>query len=224
MYDLGREEIAMATPRKEGQAVETASSPAAMSRMKRGLDIALSAFLLVFFLPTFALVAIAIFVESGGPILFRQRRTGLDGVEFRILKFRTMTVLEDGAKVSQASRTDQRVTRVGSVLRRLSIDELPQFWNVLMGDMSLVGPRPHALAHDQHFGRIVRNYPMRFRVRPGITGLAQVKGLRGEIRSDNQIVERIREDNNYIEEWSFLLDLWILIKTLFVTPFHSNAY
>ncbi|MBI1686412.1 sugar transferase [Caulobacter hibisci] len=214
----------MATPRKEGQAVETASSPAAMSRMKRGLDIALSAFLLVFFLPTFALVAIAIFVESGGPILFRQRRTGLDGVEFRILKFRTMTVLEDGAKVSQASRTDQRVTRVGSVLRRLSIDELPQFWNVLMGDMSLVGPRPHALAHDQHFGRIVRNYPMRFRVRPGITGLAQVKGLRGEIRSDNQIVERIREDNNYIEEWSFLLDLWILIKTLFVTPFHSNAY
>lgn len=224
MYDLGREEAAIAGQPKERDCVQATGSPAATSRLKRSFDIVMSILLLIFFMPSFLLVAALIYLDSGGPIIFRQRRTGLDGVEFRIMKFRTMTVQEDGAKVSQASRTDQRVTRVGAVLRRLSIDELPQFWNVLMGDMSLVGPRPHALAHDQQFSLIVRSYPLRFRVRPGITGLAQVNGLRGEIRTDEEIIERIKEDNNYIEGWSFALDIWILAKTFFLAPFHRNAY
>jgi putative colanic acid biosynthesis UDP-glucose lipid carrier transferase len=197
---------------------------ASESRSKRLMDIALSLAILIFILPLMLLVTVAIRLDSRGPIFFKQRRTGLNGTEFRIYKFRSMTVLEDGAEVKQAMINDKRVTRVGSFLRRSSIDELPQLINVLKGDMSLVGPRPHALAHDDHFGGFVPGYQERFRARPGITGLAQVNGLRGEIHSSDEMIKRVELDNVYIEEWSILRDAGILLKTLVVLPFHRNAY
>jgi putative colanic acid biosynthesis UDP-glucose lipid carrier transferase len=180
--------------------------------------------LFIFLLPMLAFVAVLIKLDSPGPVFFRQRRTGYRGVEINVLKFRTMRVMEDDGEVSQATRSDGRVTRLGSLLRRTSVDELPQLINVIRGEMSLVGPRPHALLHDQEFADLVPNYANRFRTRPGITGLAQVSGLRGEVRCHHDIVERIRLDNEYIDRWSILLDLKIMIATLFVVPFHRNAY
>jgi putative colanic acid biosynthesis UDP-glucose lipid carrier transferase len=188
------------------------------------MDIALSLGILLFILPLMFLVVVAIRLDSRGPVFFKQRRTGLNGGEFRIYKFRSMNVLEDGAEIKQAMANDKRVTRVGGFLRRSSIDELPQLINVLKGDMSLVGPRPHALAHDDHFGGFVPGYHERFRARPGITGLAQVNGLRGEIHSMDEMVRRVELDNVYIEEWSIWRDAGILLKTLVVLPFHRNAY
>ncbi len=196
----------------------------ARSSLKRALDIVVATLALVFLAPLFLVVAFAIAVESEGPILFKQRRTGLDGQPFRVLKFRTMRVMEDGGVVRQARRDDSRITRVGYFLRRSSIDELPQLLNVLKGDMSLVGPRPHALAHDEHFAALAPGYADRFRTRPGITGLAQVRGLRGEIRTTEQIVARTAADNEYIAQWSLGMDLWILLKTAVVAPLQRNAY
>ncbi len=200
------------------------TSAAARSATKRVLDVAAAIAALVFLFPLFLLVAFAIAIESEGPILFKQRRTGLDGRPFRVLKFRTMRVMEDGGVVRQARRDDSRITRVGYFLRRSSIDELPQLLNVLKGDMSLVGPRPHALAHDEHFAALAPGYEERFRTRPGITGLAQVRGLRGEIRTTEQIVARTAADNEYIAQWSLGMDLWILLKTAVVAPLQRNAY
>jgi putative colanic acid biosynthesis UDP-glucose lipid carrier transferase len=194
------------------------------SRLKRLMDFSVALAVLVFILPLMLLVTLLIKLDSRGPVFFRQRRTGLKGEQFRIYKFRSMNVLEDGAEVKQAMQNDKRVTRVGAFLRRSSIDELPQLINVLQGDMSLVGPRPHALAHDEHFGGFVPGYYDRFRARPGITGLAQVNGLRGEITSTEQMVQRIELDNAYIEAWSIWGDAGILLKTLVVLPFHRNAY
>jgi putative colanic acid biosysnthesis UDP-glucose lipid carrier transferase len=194
------------------------------SVLKRLIDVVLAFGILVFILPLMLLVIVAIRLDSPGPIFFRQRRTGLNGRQFRIFKFRSMTVLEDGDQIKQAMQDDDRVTRVGGFLRRSSIDELPQLLNVLAGDMSLVGPRPHALAHDEHFAALVPDYKDRFRARPGITGLAQVNGLRGEIRAMEDMVRRIELDNLYIENWSIWRDLGILVKTLVVLPFHRNAY
>lgn len=169
-------------------------------------------------------IAVLVKIDSPGPVLFRQRRTGLNGMEFSVYKFRTMWVMEDGDAVSQATRADGRVTRLGLFLRRMSLDELPQLINVIRGNMSLVGPRPHALRHDALFGAMVASYPRRFRARPGITGLAQVSGRRGEVRCHDDIAERVRLDNEYIDRWSLALDLKILVATLFVAPFHRNAY
>jgi putative colanic acid biosynthesis UDP-glucose lipid carrier transferase len=193
----------------------TASAPpVATSRAKRGLDICLSAAALVLLAPLLLLAAMAIFVETGGPILFRQQRTGRAGRVFRVLKFRTMTVREDGDGVRQAQRGDARVTRVGRVLRKLSIDELPQLINVLRGEMSLVGPRPHALAHDGGFARVAPTYAERFMARPGITGLAQVSGLRGETAGEASIILRTVADIRYIQTWSLMGDLRIMARTL----------
>jgi len=180
--------------------------------------------LFIFLLPLLVFIAMMIRLDSSGPVFFRQRRTGFRGAEIHVLKFRTMHVMEDGEVISQATRADGRVTRLGALLRRTSIDELPQLINVIRGEMSLVGPRPHALQHDQHFADLVPNYGNRFRTRPGITGLAQVSGLRGEVRCHHDIVERIRLDNEYIDRWSIILDIKILVATMFVVPFHRNAY
>jgi putative colanic acid biosynthesis UDP-glucose lipid carrier transferase len=160
------------------------------------------------------LVMVAIQVESPGPAIFRQRRTGYRGRVFTIYKFRTMTVTEDCAKIRQAIKNDARVTAVGALLRKLSIDELPQLWNVLKGDMSIVGPRPHALAHDEYYGALIPTYAARFRAKPGLTGYAQVNGFRGEIRDPRCMSDRVAADNSYIEEWSPSLDLAILARTV----------
>jgi putative colanic acid biosynthesis UDP-glucose lipid carrier transferase len=153
-------------------------------------------------------------LESPGQSIFRQRRTGYRGRVFTIYKFRTMTVTEDCDKVRQATKGDSRVTEIGALLRKLSIDELPQLWNVLKGDMSIVGPRPHALAHDEYYGALIPTYAARFRAKPGLTGYAQVNGFRGEIRDTRAMSDRVAADNSYIEEWSPALDLSILIRTI----------
>jgi exopolysaccharide biosynthesis polyprenyl glycosylphosphotransferase len=191
---------------------------------KRSVDFAVSLTLLLLFLPFLILVACALWIESGRPILFRQRRGGLDGRPFTIMKFRTMHVLEDGSSVAQARREDPRVTRFGALLRRTSIDELPQLWNVLRGDMSLVGPRPHALAHDAYFAGVIHHYPLRQCVKPGLTGLAQVEGWRGETASIESLMGRVNADLRYIDGWSFWLDIRIIARTASIVLFDRSAY
>jgi putative colanic acid biosynthesis UDP-glucose lipid carrier transferase len=183
--------------------------------VKRALDLIISITAIVFSLPLFLIAAVAIKLDSPGPIIFRQRRSGLEAKEFIIFKFRTMTVLEDGPVVTQASRDDCRVTYIGKFLRRSSLDELPQLFNVLRGDMSLVGPRPHALAHDDHYRVHIADYTCRHYVKPGITGWAQVNGLRGETASFEQMADRVKLDLWYINNWSLGLDLNILLRTCF---------
>ena len=185
----------------------------ACSRGKRWLDVAGSAFALVLFLPLLALIVLAIRIESPGPAIFKQRRGGLNGRIFTIYKFRTMRAQDDGDTILQATYGDPRVTPLGLLLRRTSMDELPQLINVLKGEMSLVGPRPHALAHDQFYGRLIPEYGQRLRTRPGLTGLAQVAGLRGETRELDEMAERVRHDLRYIEEWSLGLDLQLIAGT-----------
>jgi len=153
-------------------------------------------------------------VTSPGPIIFRQHRTGLGGQPFELLKFRTMRVTEDGETIRHAMRGDSRVTRVGAILRATSVDELPQLINVLRGNMSLVGPRPHALAHDRHYGALIHGYAKRFLVKPGMTGLAQIRGLRGEIHELYSMERRVRADREYIASWSLACDLRIILLTL----------
>jgi putative colanic acid biosynthesis UDP-glucose lipid carrier transferase len=169
-------------------------------------------------------IALAIRLTSRGPALFRQRRYGLDGREFRMWKFRTMIVCEDETAVAQATRTDGRVTRVGAFLRRTSLDELPQFLNVLTGSMSVVGPRPHASAHNEHYRHLVRHYMIRHKVRPGITGWAQVNGLRGETDTIDKMERRVDYDLWYIRNWSLLLDLQIIGATMLRSWRDENAY
>ncbi len=162
-------------------------------------------------------------LSSPGPILFRQKRYGLDGKPFHVLKFRTMYVAEADQDFVQATRGDPRVTRVGALLRRTSLDELPQLLNVLGGSMSVVGPRPHPVKLNEEFRGQVRRYMVRHKIKPGITGLAQVSGARGETDSLDKMVRRIEYDLQYIRSWSPALDLRILARTLTV-PFHKNAY
>ena len=196
----------------------------ASSFLKRGFDIVVAALALLLFLPLLVLVMVVIQVESPGPAIFRQRRTGYRGRVFTILKFRTMTVTEDSDNVRQATKDDVRVTAVGAMLRKLSIDELPQLWNVLRGDMSIVGPRPHALAHDEYYGAMIPSYAARFRAKPGLTGYAQVNGFRGEINDLRCMSDRIAADNSYIEAWSLALDVAILLKTIPLVFRDPNAY
>jgi putative colanic acid biosysnthesis UDP-glucose lipid carrier transferase len=183
--------------------------------IKRTLDVAFAMATLLILSPLFFIIAIAIKLDSEGPVIFRQRRSGLNAKQFIIYKFRTMTVLEDGPTVNQACRDDLRVTCVGRFLRRSSLDELPQLLNVLMGDMSLVGPRPHALVHDHEYKTRIANYAFRYRVKPGMTGWAQVNGLRGETRRLAQMAERVQLDLRYIDHWSLSSDLIILLRTCF---------
>jgi putative colanic acid biosynthesis UDP-glucose lipid carrier transferase len=191
---------------------------------KRAVDIAGAFFALLLFLPLLLCIAMAVRLESGGPVIFKQRRTGHCGRIFTIYKFRTMTVAEDCGNVRQATRDDARVTAIGGVLRKLSLDELPQFLNVLKGDMSLVGPRPHALAHDDYYGDMIPVYVDRFRAKPGLTGLAQVNGLRGEIQDLRCMRDRIAADNLYIDSWSLGLDVAILAKTALIIFRDPQAY
>lgn len=197
---------------------------AAESTAKRVLDVTVSALLLLLLSPLLALVSLAILLDSRGPLVFAQRRTGLNGRTFAILKFRSMHVTEDGAEVRQAVHGDARITRIGRIIRKLSLDELPQLFNVLAGDMSLVGPRPHAVAHDEYYGAAIANYVLRQRVRPGITGWAQIHGWRGETDTDEKIQRRVEHDLYYIENWSVLLDLYILVRTPFALLKTENAY
>lgn len=201
-----------------------ARSEAAFSVGKRVIDILGAALALLIFLPLLCSIALAVRLESGGPVIFKQRRTGHQGRIFTIYKFRTMTVAEDSANVRQATRGDARVTAVGAVLRKLSLDELPQFLNILKGDMSIVGPRPHALAHDAFYGERITTYVDRFRVKPGLTGLAQVNGLRGEIHDVRGMRDRIAADNLYIDSWSLGLDVAILAKTALIIFRDPQAY
>ena len=183
--------------------------------VKRTLDVVGSMTAILFLWPLFLIAAIAIKLDSHGPIIFRQRRTGFNANEFVIFKFRTMTVLDDGPAVIQACRDDPRATLVGKFLRRSSIDELPQLFNVLNGDMSLVGPRPHAVAHDREYEVHIANYGFRQHIKPGITGWAQVNGLRGETRSLEKMTERVKLGLWYINHWSLGFDIKILVRTCF---------
>lgn len=192
--------------------------------LKRLFDVVCASAALLVLLPAFALMAIAIALESRGPIFFRQRRTGLNGQVFTIFKFRTMTVVEDGDDIKHARRNDDRVTRVGALLRETSLDELPQLINILIGDMAVVGPRPHALAHDTHYGALIPHYGDRFAVRPGLTGLAQVQGLRGEIHQLACMARRVDADADYARNWSFRGDLMIILHTVPMLLKRVNAY
>lgn len=204
--------------------VQRAPLSAAERLAKRTMDIVIASVALVLLLPVMVLTALAIKLDGPGPIIFRQRRKGFNGREFVMLKFRTMSVQEDGAVVSQATRNDPRVTPVGRLLRSASIDELPQLVNVLRGEMSLIGPRPHALAHDDHFQSIVSDYAFRHHVKPGLTGWAQCNGSRGATPSVEEIARRIKLDLWYINNWSLLLDFQILMKTFFEVIRKRNAY
>ncbi|MGZ3304366.1 MAG: sugar transferase [Asticcacaulis sp.] len=196
----------------------------ATSTIKRLFDIIFSLSALVFLLPFFVAVAILIKVDSKGPVLFLQKRSGLNGKLFNIYKFRSMTVAENGDRVIQAKADDKRVTRVGKILRRTSLDEVPQLINIFLGDMSFVGPRPHALAHDKEFAVALPVYPRRFRARPGLTGLAQVRGYRGEIHTAEDLENRLEADLEYIETWSFIVDVKTLAKTVPLMFGDKNAY
>jgi putative colanic acid biosysnthesis UDP-glucose lipid carrier transferase len=191
---------------------------------KRLIDIAVSVCFLIFALPLLLLIALAVKLSSPGPVVFRQRRYGLDGHEIIVYKFRTMIVTEDGAQVTQASRTDSRITPIGGFLRRYSLDELPQFINVLQGRMSLVGPRPHAVAHNEQYRKLIKGYMVRHKVRPGITGLAQINGARGETSKLEEMEARIRHDLDYLRGWSPALDFKILILTIVKIFRDDKAY
>ncbi len=192
--------------------------------VKRAEDLVLGTLLLAACLPLLALVAAAVKLDSRGPVIFRQRRHGLDGREIVVYKFRTMRVLEDGAELCQARAADPRVTRVGAFLRRFSLDELPQLVNVLQGRMSLVGPRPHALAHTELYRKLISGYMIRHKVRPGITGWAQVNGLRGETDCVEKMQARIEHDLAYLSDWSLAFDLRILARTAWAVIRPRNAH
>jgi len=191
---------------------------------KRTLDLGIATALLIFLAPLLLAIALVIRFESAGPALFRQQRLGFNGKTFRIFKFRSMHVLEDGEHVRQAEPGDDRVTRVGRFLRVSSLDELPQFINVVLGDMSLVGPRPHAVAHDRQFGLLIADYALRRRVKPGITGWAQVNGLRGATPTVDMMRKRVDHDLWYVQNASIGLDLKIMLRTPRELFRQRNAY
>lgn len=190
---------------------------------KRAFDLAIAVPLTLLFAPLMLVIAALILLDSKGPVLFRQQRAGMCGRSFRILKFRTMRVLEDGAVVTQAKENDPRVTKLGAFLRRYSLDELPQLLNVVMGDMSLVGPRPHALAHDRYYESVIRDYSYRQAAKPGMTGWAQINGHRGPTPTIDVMAERISHDSFYVRRASFLFDLAIFLRTPFEIIRPRNA-
>jgi Undecaprenyl-phosphate glucose phosphotransferase len=192
--------------------------------LKRAFDIVVASILLLAALPIFGAIALMIKLDSPGPVLFRQRRHGFNHREFRVIKFRTMSTLDDGTRIRQASRNDSRVTRVGRFLRSTNLDEIPQLINVLAGQMSLVGPRPHAVAHDNEYEERIRQYARRHKVKPGITGWAQVNGYRGETSSIDKMLKRVDHDLYYIDHWSLLFDIRILIMTVLSPRSYCNAY
>jgi putative colanic acid biosynthesis UDP-glucose lipid carrier transferase len=188
------------------------------------MDVVLACVAIVLFAPVMLVTATLIALDSRGPVLFRQKRLGLDGKPFNIFKFRTMTVLGDGADVVQVREGDKRVTRVGRFLRKSSIDELPQFVNVIRGEMSLVGPRPHAIAHDEMYARLIPDYPLRQLVKPGITGWAQVNGFRGETPTVDIMRRRVDLDIWYAGHANAALDALILLRTPLEILRRRNAH
>jgi putative colanic acid biosynthesis UDP-glucose lipid carrier transferase len=191
---------------------------------KRATDVLISATAVLLAAPLMIAIAALVRLSSAGPIIFRQRRYGLNGEQIMVYKFRTMTVTDDGLTIVQATKSDPRTTRIGRFLRRYSLDELPQLLNVLGGQMSLVGPRPHAVAHNEAYRKLIKGYMVRHKVKPGITGLAQVNGLRGETRNLEQMEERVRYDLEYLRNWSFRLDIAILFKTVACVLHDAKAY
>lgn len=191
---------------------------------KRASDFVLALLMLLLAAPFMLAIAVAVKLTSPGSVIFRQRRYGLDGEEIIVYKFRTMTVSEDGAQVTQATAHDPRVTPVGRILRKYSLDELPQLINVLQGRMSLVGPRPHAVAHNEAYRRLISGYMVRHKVAPGITGLAQVNGCRGETARLEDMQRRVEYDLQYLRHWSLLLDLKILARTVMILFRDDKAY
>jgi len=184
----------------------------------------LSVAILLLLMPLLALIALLVKWSSPGPVIFKQRRYGLDGREIAVYKFRTMSVTEDGATIRQASRSDGRVTPVGALLRRSSLDELPQLINVLQGRMSLVGPRPHAIAHNEEYRKLIKGYMIRHKVLPGITGLAQVNGCRGETAKLEEMEARVNFDLDYLRHWSPMLDIKIILLTVVKLFRDDKAY
>jgi putative colanic acid biosysnthesis UDP-glucose lipid carrier transferase len=203
---------------------EAATTAAGESALKRALDVSLATILLILLAPALILVAILIKLDSAGPVFFRQTRLGLRGTPFDILKFRSMSVLENGGRIVQARRDDPRITRIGRILRKTSIDELPQLINVLKGEMSLVGPRPHARAHDEYYTKRIAGYALRQQVKPGITGWAQVRGYRGETPTLESMRRRVECDLWYVRHTSVALDLEILARTVVEILRPRNAH
>ncbi|WP_342154025.1 exopolysaccharide biosynthesis polyprenyl glycosylphosphotransferase [Methylorubrum sp. SB2] len=191
--------------------------------LKRVFDLTLAGIGLILLAPLFLAVAVLIKLDSPGPVFFRQRRYGFNQQAFGVYKFRSMKVQAD-ASFRQASRDDDRITRMGALLRKTNIDELPQLLNVILGDMSLVGPRPHALAHDRSFERRIALYARRHNVKPGITGWAQVNGFRGETRTDAAMEARVQADLHYIDNWSIWLDMSIIVQTVISPRAYRNAF
>jgi exopolysaccharide biosynthesis polyprenyl glycosylphosphotransferase len=198
--------------------------PKLYDAVKRMLDLMIAVPAVIFVMPLLLVVALLIKLDSAGPITFRQTRLGLDGCPFGILKFRTMNVIEDGAHIVQAKHDDARITRIGKFLRATSIDELPQLLNVIAGDMSLVGPRPHAVAHDVYYAALIPEYEQRQSVKPGITGWAQVNGYRGGTPTLDLMQGRVDLDLWYADHASIALDLLILLRTPFELLRRRNAY
>lgn len=192
--------------------------------IKRSSDLVLATLILLLILPVLVVIALLVKATSPGPVIFKQRRYGLDGQEILVYKFRSMTVCEDDGKIVQAQKNDQRITPVGAFLRKTSLDELPQFVNVLQGRMSIVGPRPHAVAHNELYRKLIKGYMVRHKVKPGITGWAQVNGLRGETETLEKMKARIDFDLDYLRHWSLMLDLKIIVKTIGVVLKDRNAY
>jgi putative colanic acid biosynthesis UDP-glucose lipid carrier transferase len=191
--------------------------------VKRALDVVLGTALLIVLAIPMLLIALAVKLTSPGPVIFRQNRYGQDGREIRVWKFRSMRVTENGQKIQQATLNDPRITKLGAFLRRTSLDELPQLINVIAGSMSLVGPRPHATAHNEQYRKLIPGYMLRHKVKPGITGLAQVNGWRGETDTDEKMQKRVEFDHKYIREWSPWLDIKILFQTVFTVLKGNNA-
>ena len=192
--------------------------------VKNASDFILALVILILLLPFMLCIALAVKVTSPGPIIFKQRRYGLNGEEIVVYKFRSMTVAEDGPNVVQAKKNDQRFTKIGAFLRRTSLDELPQFINVLQGRMSIVGPRPHAVAHNELYRKLIKGYMLRHKAKPGITGWAQVNGWRGETEELDKMKGRIEHDLYYLKNWSIWLDLWIILRTIWTVIRKDNAH
>jgi len=192
--------------------------------IKRISDIVFSIIILLLISPALVLVAIGVKLSSPGPVIFRQRRTGLDGEIIEVYKFRSMRTQDNGPKIQQATRNDSRITKFGAFIRKTSLDELPQFVNVLQGRMSIVGPRPHAVAHNEEYRNIVKAYMARHKVKPGITGWAQVNGLRGETDTVEKMASRVEFDLEYLRNWSVSLDLLIIFKTVALMVHDKTAF
>lgn len=191
---------------------------------KRITDVVISSMILLCIWPIMLLIAIAVKVTSPGPIFFKQNRYGVDGKSIGVYKFRSMKVMDNGDTVKQATKDDDRFTPIGGFIRKTSLDELPQFLNVLEGSMSIVGPRPHANAHNEYYRKLIKGYMIRHKVKPGITGWAQVNGYRGETETLDKMEKRISYDLDYLRNWSIWLDIKIILKTIGIVLKKNNAY